>query len=535
MAQPNKTYRQTLSGSIGAGMSSVFKPNSRRYYILEHKVTSKYHRAGEAQEIIVDQIELGRDSHCQVRFDDHFSTVSRHHAAIVKDGDGWKLVQVSKTNTTLLNGHPVRTEWYLQNGDEIQLSINGPKLGFIIPTGKKATVGSIGLTRRLSLFRQQALRPYKTAIMSLAALLVLALGIGGFVIYKQDQQIKDNSKLLAEAKDANAKNEELLEEQRKIIDNQDGVLDSLKKVKPKEVVRERVVVKREVVQVPSGGGGSRTVVVQASESGGNSGKGEKPLAKIDYSAFYPSIYYITTHLIVGGDEVFSSTGTGFQTNSGRFITARHCVCPYYWADAFMGSDKGKLLYMLLNVELQSGNSDGFIQVVCECVNYKGDRFTFDGLKAHQNGQEDEVVALEKDIILNEETKIPAGTRIRLAQPGRLDYAYISRSGQGLKENRSLSSSMKQGTELFVLGYPNGWSKGEAPILSTAVAAQNGLSSIGTIMTSNDNTHHGNSGGPLFAMTESGAEVVGIVSFGLSDRNGQKIEGKTFYVPISALQ
>ena len=54
-----------------------------------------------------------KDSRCQVRFDDSFSTVSRRHAAIIKDGDNWKLVQISKTNTTLLNGRPVQTEWYL--------------------------------------------------------------------------------------------------------------------------------------------------------------------------------------------------------------------------------------------------------------------------------------------------------------------------------------------------------------------------------------------------------------------------------------
>ena len=171
-----RPYKATLSGSIGAGMGSVFNPRGRKYYILEHKVSSKYHRAGEAQEIIVDQIEIGRDSRCQVRFDDNFSTVSRRHAAIIKDGDNWKLVQISKTNTTLLNGRPVQNEWYLQNGDEIQLSVNGPKLGFIVPTGKKATVGSIGLTRRLSLFRQQALRPYKQAIVALSIILVLAIG-----------------------------------------------------------------------------------------------------------------------------------------------------------------------------------------------------------------------------------------------------------------------------------------------------------------------------------------------------------------------
>ena len=161
-------YHRSFAGSVGAGMGSVFNPSGRKYYILEHKVSTRYHRAGENQEIIVDQIELGRDSHCQVRFDESFGTVSRRHAAIVRDGDNWKLVQISQTNTTLLNGRPIKNEWYLQNGDEIQLAVNGPKLGFIVPSGKKSTGGSIGLTRRLSLLRQQALRPYKNAIALLS-------------------------------------------------------------------------------------------------------------------------------------------------------------------------------------------------------------------------------------------------------------------------------------------------------------------------------------------------------------------------------
>lgn len=134
--QTTKPYKNTFSGSVGAGMGSIFAPGGKKYYILEHKVSSKYHRAGECQEIIVDNITLGRDSHCQVRFDESFKTVSRRHAAIVREGDTWKLVQISQTNSTFLNGRPIKTEWYLQNGDEIQLSVNGPKLGFIIPTGK---------------------------------------------------------------------------------------------------------------------------------------------------------------------------------------------------------------------------------------------------------------------------------------------------------------------------------------------------------------------------------------------------------------
>lgn len=168
-------FKTSLGGSIGAGMKSVFGGANRKYYVLEHKVTTLYHKAGESQKIIVDEIELGRSSTCAVRFDDKFETVSRRHAAIVKDGEGWKLVQLSKTNSTYLNGHKVETEWYLQSGDEIQLSTNGPKLGFIIPQGAKASVGSIGLTARLSLFRQQALRPYKKALSVMATLLVLVI------------------------------------------------------------------------------------------------------------------------------------------------------------------------------------------------------------------------------------------------------------------------------------------------------------------------------------------------------------------------
>ena len=106
-------YRRSVSGSIGAGMKSVFGGGGRTYYMLVHKVSSKYHKAGESQPIIVDEIELGRDSHCQVRFDDSFTTVSRRHAAIVKDGDKWKLVQLSNTNSTYLNGQKVQKEWYL--------------------------------------------------------------------------------------------------------------------------------------------------------------------------------------------------------------------------------------------------------------------------------------------------------------------------------------------------------------------------------------------------------------------------------------
>ena len=189
------SYKRTVAGSVGAGMGAIFNGSGRTYYMLEHKTSSKFHQAGETQKIIIDQVELGRDASCQVRFDESFDTVSRKHAAIERDGDNWKLVHLSASNPTLVNGRPIQDSYYLQSGDEIQLSVNGPRLGFIVPQGKQALTSSIKLTERMKLFRQQALRPYRRAIWILGALLALAIIGFGTWNYKLSQ---DNEALRQE-------------------------------------------------------------------------------------------------------------------------------------------------------------------------------------------------------------------------------------------------------------------------------------------------------------------------------------------------
>ena len=104
------------------------------HVVLVHKVGSKYHRIDEEQKITGDYVEIGRDPKCQVRYDEHFETVSRRHAAIMKDDNHWKLFPLSKTNPTFINGKMVQKEWFLQHGDEIQCAINGPKLVFRLNT-----------------------------------------------------------------------------------------------------------------------------------------------------------------------------------------------------------------------------------------------------------------------------------------------------------------------------------------------------------------------------------------------------------------
>ena len=179
--ETQNNYKRTVAGSVGAGMGAIFNGSGRTYYILEHKTSSKYHSAGESQKLIIDQIEIGRDASCQVRYDESFDTVSRKHAAIVRDGNNWQLIHLSTSNPTLVNGRPIQGTYYLQSGDEIQLSVNGPRLGFIQPQGKQGLTSSIKLTERMNLFREQALRPYRRAIWALAALLLLViLGFGAW-------------------------------------------------------------------------------------------------------------------------------------------------------------------------------------------------------------------------------------------------------------------------------------------------------------------------------------------------------------------
>lgn len=176
------SYSSEFGKTLTSGISNLVK-GKEKYYILEHLVGSQYHQSGEKQEIMLDEIILGRDKDCHVRFDESFTTVSRHHASIVKDGDNWRLNQLSQKNTTFLNGKSIQDSWYLQTGDEIQLAVNGPKLIFKIPT----ETTEFKFSQRLSSFKEQVIRPYQTAFIAVCCVIVLLIagGIAAGVIMKQ--------------------------------------------------------------------------------------------------------------------------------------------------------------------------------------------------------------------------------------------------------------------------------------------------------------------------------------------------------------
>ena len=506
---PTKTqpYKNTFSGSIGAGMGAIFSPNGKRYYILEHKVSSKYHKAGESQEIIVNRIEIGRDSHCQVRFDDSFCTVSRHHAAIVKDGDGWKLIQISQTNKTLLNGHPIQREWYLQNGDEIQLSINGPKLGFIIPSGNKAIVGSIGLTRRLSLFRQQALRPYKTAISALAVLLILFSTIGGDKIMSLH---KENIALAAEAERQSKKIAEVNSVNEKLVEEVTAKGETISKIQ--DQITELENRKPQVIR--------QTSSVNVRNNQIDNSEINKCLQHVffiqalGFEITFPNGQSTTIECGNGENRLPGWVGTGFLLSDGRFVTARHVVEPWYYF-----AQGGQVNETMLKLNAIANNG-GKVVAYLGAISSSGAKFSFTSDQCHYNKRADRESYLED------------GIKIALAPFGNTDYAYFKAgNSSGLLYNSAISGNLERGTKLTVLGFPLGLGANSttdvSPIYSSGIVAADGLQN-GVILTTDTNYEQGNSGGPVFIYNEKGGlEVIGIVS-AIAGRN------TGFIVPIAVI-
>lgn len=529
MGQPTQPYKRSISGSVGAGVQSLFGNGGRRFYLLVHKVSSKYHKAGESQQIIVDEIELGRDPRCQVRFDETFETVSRRHAAIVKDGENWKLVQLSQTNSTYLNGHKVEKEWYLQNGDEIQLSTNGPKLGFILPEGKKGLVSSIGLTARLNLFRQQALRPYKYALTALSCVLLLCCGVGGYFLYDARKENMELNALVEQTQEQWDKEKETMRESLDSLTSSNAslladaearrkMLDSLA-ASNADLQADAEARKREVNKLKS-------KVKELSE---------RPVpsvaaSNVDNSAIeacLPYVYFVQTikfdiqlptgekvELDCSKEGVPGWSGTGFLLNDGRFVTARHVVEGwYFWKD---GSGVNEEL-MQFNYIVNNG---GKVVATFIAVSSSGSQmqFTSDQFRCNRSG--DETGTLED------------GGRISLAPLDETDYAYLTTSSHtGLSFDSQKSQHLERGTNLTVLGFPLGIGANAIndinPIYGSGIVAAPGLQK-GRILTTDTNYEQGNSGGPVFCMESGHLVVIGIVSAGAGRSTG-------FVVPISVIR
>lgn len=496
MAQHQPTQQKNqFSKSLGSGVKSVFGGSGRKYFVLEHRTHSSKHKAGKVQEIIVDYIELGRDPKCQVRFGDDMKTVSRRHASIAAQGEKWVIKNLSSTNQTLVNGRPVANEWFLQSGDEFQLSADGPKMGFIIPQNN--TVGSLGLSKRLSLFRQQALRPFKTAITVLTIVLVVAIAGLSYGIWSANKETKEivaefdefkelNQQELDSLRAANAENEELRTEMASKISDLEGTISR--------------------IRVNRGGGGPAYT----------------PVSNEEFSNLYPGVYQIILVSLVldfEGDvqefEIEQPFGSGFQLNDGRFVTARHVAEPWLYASP------DETDFLMLNALVELG---GTLTANFRAVSPAGTSFTFTNHDVTVDASQDEYA-----YFVDED-----GERltVKVAPLGPTDWARLNTSqGGGLAFDAERSRNLTIRTQLEVLGYPLGLAARSgsniSPIYGSCVVGADGLQN-GVIMVSDRNFEHGNSGGPVFVEVDGKFIVIGIISAGEGDGIG-------YIVPIGVVR
>ena len=84
---------------------------------------------GEIQEFSEGMITIGRHPSCKLKFPAEFTSISRHHAEIIREGNKFKLIDHSP-NGTFVNGKRVQ-EIFLKDGDVLMFTEGGPKVSFL--------------------------------------------------------------------------------------------------------------------------------------------------------------------------------------------------------------------------------------------------------------------------------------------------------------------------------------------------------------------------------------------------------------------
>ena len=555
MAEQN-TYKRTVAGSVGAGIGAIFNGSGRTYYILEHKTQSKYHNIGESQKIIVDQIEMGRDGSCQVRWEDtpDFEMVSRKHAAIVRDGQNWQLIHLSQSNPTLVNGRPIQGTYYLQSGDEIQLANGGPRMGFIVPQGRQALTSSIKLTERLNLFREQALAPYKRALWTMAILLVLIVAGFGYWNYKLTQENKalvaqaeqliqqsndlDNniSKLQEElaATDAtNAQAKVELENKIANLKNQRSqvitrIVDNpalVEKIKEMEEKLENVKIPEEVQEVINNTTSEYSEQVVQNP--------EELVVVDDVRNYYGSIYRLVVDNITFEDRNGVShqsniptsqidCGSGFITPNGTFVTARQNIQPWIYVDGNTPADSWRLLVAAVYsfganviINYSAYSTDG----PAKRLQFKSTDFSMptggDIVSAKMTVTEEIVTYIEDLGFLGK-----AVSRKKLLSEG-LDIKHMSTAGrayatlpgtdrQGIPTDAGASNSIAGGQQLDIVYYSS--------------SDVNNLASCATYKTVNTERTDNTAGGTIVLQSGPGSSAFGAPAFIREDDGSLRVVG-----------
>lgn len=467
MAESNKNARKTFSQTI----RNVASRKSGDAILLKYLTNSRDYKIGQKQTIVSEHIVIGRDSSCEVRYDDKFHTVSRIHASISKQGDDWIVKNLSKSNPTLINGSPVDKSWFLSDDDIIQFSFEGPKIQFGVPPKdeKKSIPWSV-------VIKEQVIRPYKKFVIATSVFLIMIISSLVYVIQKQGETIGD-------LKDFADQVGHIAEEQAKITNAR---LDSIQDIYEKNVDKQKK--------------SNRTI-------------GEK------ISPYFKDIWYIYT---IGVEMEFDGvteyledygwTGTGFLLNDGRLITAGHVIRP--WLFAVDNEDKFAATCNILD------HGEGSVRADFVAVSPDGKKINFSSNDVRiTNGRN------TRDFDMNGNTY-----KVKEAL-WENDWAWIKTKYKGsLSASFSMSNKLDISSKLHILGYPYSLGvsdKGMTPLYSSSDVSTQGLSE-GMIQLTNRNFEPGNSGGPALYEENGKLKVVGIVSCTVGTSLG-------YLVPISKVK
>lgn len=500
--------------ALKTGMT-VLRGGNVPAYTLEYLTPGRRKKTGDFETILMPYAEIGRADTCNIQYGDDYQTVSRKHAAIERRGNEYFLIHLSQTNPTLLNGVSIVKEALIKNGDEIQLSMEGPRLRFnVTPTG----TANMGFTRKIGLVTKQAIKPYRTLVFSLLALIIIIAGTGGWFIYHQSKKVVKLSDDLQKSEDRR-------------------VQDSMRlAIQAEQFVKQTKLTSRELESVMKSNNKNIEVIKTLNAKVGEleSRKTEiQPGGTAFYEQFRESVYFLeVVEILVSMPDGSSQkvnmrwTGTAFLCSDGKLLTARHCIQGWRYSN-------DEISQVLNYAELNGGKV--FVKFRATAIN---NWFEFDYNNVVLDDSKDKTVTQTIEPLKGRK-KEKLKIYFKYANDWSHDWAYYqSDKTSNIEYDKELSTKQKAGEKVYILGFSlgkGGPSEGKVnPLFSESSIGQEGISSSGLITLTSRSFEQGNSGGPAFIQTGDKFKVIGIVSRGEFDATGS-FATIAYIVPIANIK
>lgn len=536
------------------------------------------HQAGSHENIFMPHITLGRGPKCHVRFDDNYGTVSREHASISTDSNNVFLNHnPNAKNPTLVNGNAIHSAYSLQNGDEIQLSYDGPRIRF---NTSKVKTSTIGLTSRIGGAISQAVKPYKTALTILGLLLFVAIGFAGFNMYQNIQLNKkladsqliieslttESQKTIAEIEKLEQRGQtsspryitlvnQRKEQTRQIQELKENPL-SVVRYTPTTNIEGKVEYKYDKsIPIPET---DEDMAKQVDNGKFRGGKSDEVVDNKNIESEDPNklpkndvVFLIGKKIevsdgnnmeIIGVSEFYQfdqanpqfenrdgiSFGTGFYSDNGQFFTSRHVIQPWIYASKMATVNP---IWDELNILAANGYK---VKMYFDAYSPDGKSHAITSDELSKDDSKDKFVDGGKDnikidalIAINKNFKNFKKIKNKHIVPteGFSDWAtrkFDNVTDSKISISRPKSQILKTGTKLYILGYSLGNQMQTSrrkvePAYSGTMISQD-YTFDGIIQTSGQDFGPGTSGGPAMIYQDGKYVAIGIVSSGLGTSN-----------------